>query len=99
MSIISITGRAAKHLKEVLAARAKSPDQCLRLVVAPGGQAGLVLDKPKEEDKVIEINGAPVLLLSLVLVPALKGTTLDYTDTAEGPQLTLAKERRPNGRV
>ena len=89
--IISITERAAEHLKEVLATHAESRDQLLRLVAAPGGQAGLLLDRAAAEDKVIEVDGAPILVLAPILAPILEGTILDCADTPQGPRLTLVK--------
>ena len=96
--LITITERAARHLRDVLATRSKSLDQRLRLVAVPGGQAGLVLDRAREEDKVIDIGGSPVLLLNPALVPVVEGATLDYAETSEGRQLTLIKERQSNAR-
>jgi Fe-S cluster assembly iron-binding protein IscA len=88
--IIHITDRASKHLREVLTTRANSPNWCLRLVAAPAG-AGLVLDRPRDEDKVVEIDGRPILHLHPILAPVLDGATLDYADSSDGPQLTLVK--------
>ena len=90
-SVISITDRAARHLREVLASKAPGSGLCLRLVAAPGGHAGLVLDKPKKEDSVVEIDGTPILVLHPLLAPILQGATLDYPETREGPLLTLGQ--------
>ncbi|MDP2725978.1 MAG: hypothetical protein Q8P59_00400 [Dehalococcoidia bacterium] len=89
--IIRITKSAARHLKQTLDARATDPNQRLRLVAAPGAQVGLVLDEAREADEIIGVDGAPILLLEASLVPILKGATLDYSNTPEGPQLTLVK--------
>lgn len=89
--IIRIRKRAARYLRRLLACQAQGPNQCLRLLPAPGGQAGLVLDRAREGDEVIEVDGAPVLLLDPTLAPILRGATLDCEDTPEGSQLTLVK--------
>lgn len=89
--IIKITEAAARHLKEAMAARATQPNQRLRLVAAPGAQVGLVLDEAREGDEIIEVDGDPILVLKGTMVPLLKGLTLDYLNTPEGPRLTLVK--------
>lgn len=89
--IIRIRKSAARHLRRLLACRAQGPNQCLRLVPGPAGQAGLVLDRAREGDEVIEVDGAPVLLLDAALVPIVRGATLDCEATPEGSQLTLVK--------
>ena len=89
--VISITARAALHLREVLASTAQESGQCLRLVATPGGHAGLVLDKPRKEDVVVKIDDTPLLVLHPLLTPIVQGATLDYPETREGPLLTLAK--------
>lgn len=88
--VIRITKKAADHLCEVLSSRAGRAQECLRLLAAPTG-AGIVLDAPKPEDKVVYVEGKPVLLVPRVLAPILKGATLDYQDYPEGPCLTLFK--------
>ena len=88
--IISVTRRAEEHLGWLLANRVEKPGQCLRLVPVPGG-AGLVLDRPRKQDKVIAVNGSAVMVVAPLLAPVLKGTILDCEETPHGPQLTLAK--------
>lgn len=89
--IIRVTKRAARHLKEALASRARNQYQCLRLVPASGWQARLVLDEVRGEDEVIQVDGTPLLALAPALIPVLQGATLDYQETSEGCQLTLVK--------
>lgn len=88
---VRITGSAAGYLKRKLTVYAKSSKQYLRIVPAPGGLAGLVLDRARGDDEVIKVNGAPLLLVSSPLVPVLRGTVLDYQDTTEGSGLILSK--------
>ena len=86
---IHITGRAARHLKKLLDSRSHSPGEGLRLVPAPGGQAGLVLGHVREQDAVVKADGVPLLLVEAALLPVLKGATLDYREEPEGRRLTL----------
>lgn len=86
---VRITGSAARHLKRKLAVLAKSSKQYLRIVPAPGGVAGLLLDRARREDEVIRVNGVPILLVSPPLVPVLRGTVLDYEEGGSG--LVLSK--------
>ena len=91
--VISITDRAALHLREVLATRASGSGLCLRLVADSRGHAGLVLDRPKKKDSVVEIDGMQLLLPHPLLAPIIQGATLDYPETSEGPLLTLATRK------
>ena len=90
---LRVTERAASHLNELLATRAESPTQCLRLVAA-GGLAAIMLDWVQEKDKVVEVKGTPLLVVDHSLASVLDGATLDYADTSVGPQLTLVKGGR-----
>ena len=91
---IEITDRAARHLQRVLAEKARLPGQCLRLVTTASGAAGLILDMPRQEDSVIQISGEHMLLLHPLLLPLVKGATLDYAETAEGALLVLSRQGR-----
>lgn len=90
-TIVRITECAGRYLKKLLLALARSPRQYLRLVPGPGGLAGLLLDEIQNEDQVIRLDGEPLLVLSPVLVPVMKGATLDCVDAGEGPRLSLTR--------
>lgn len=87
-----VTLRAVEHLREVLASRAEGADLCLRLVAGPAG-AGILIDRCRKEDRVVEIGGMPILHLHPLLEPFLRGATLDYVECPEGPTLTLVRGR------
>lgn len=79
---VSITDRAAKRIKEILAAENRQ-GQGLRLKVVGGGCSGLQyrvdFDAEKGGDRVFEKDGAKVLVDMKSLL-YLTGTELDYKE-------------------
>lgn len=82
MAAVSITDRAAKRIKEILAAE-KRDGQGLRLKVVGGGCSGLQykvdFDMEKAGDRIFEKEGAKVLVDMKSLL-YLAGTELDYKE-------------------
>jgi len=82
MAAVSITDRAAKRIKEILAAENRD-GQGLRLKVVGGGCSGLQykvdFDMEKAGDRIFEKEGARVLVDMKSLL-YLTGTELDYRE-------------------
>ena len=82
MAAVSITDRAAKRIKEILAAENRD-GQGLRLKVVGGGCSGLQykvdFDMEKAGDRIFEKEGARVLVDMKSLL-YLTGTELDYKE-------------------
>lgn len=82
MAAVSITDRAAKRIKEILAAENRD-GQGLRLKVVGGGCSGLQyrvdFDMAKAGDRIFEKEGAKVLVDMKSLL-YLTGTELDYKE-------------------
>lgn len=77
--IMRITEKAAEYLEDLLATRPRSKNHYLRLV--PGrATIGLILDKARDDDKIIRVGGVPILLLQPVVASVVEGTTLDFSD-------------------
>lgn len=82
---ISITARAAEEVKKIKADNKIPEEYGLRLGVRGGGCSGMsyVLafdEKPRESDKVFQIEGLTVFVDPKSLF-YLSGTTLDFNDT------------------
>jgi len=82
MAAVSITDRAVKRIKEILAAENRD-GQGLRLKVVGGGCSGLQykvdFDMEKAGDRIFEKEGAKVLVDMKSLL-YLAGTELDYKE-------------------
>jgi iron-sulfur cluster assembly accessory protein len=78
---ITLSDRAAEKIRQLLAG--KSDQKGLRLKVVAGGCSGfeykMAIDAPTAQDRVIEKNGARILLDANSAVH-LNGTELDYKD-------------------
>ena len=79
---LSLTERAAAKIKEIIATESRE-GQGLRVKVVGGGCSGLQykvdFDNPKPTDKVVEKEGAKVVVDMKSLL-YLMGTELDYQD-------------------
>ena len=78
---ITVSDRAAEKIRQLLAGT--SDEKGLRLKVVAGGCSGfehkMAIDAPAAQDRVIEKNGARILLDANTAVH-LNGTELDYKD-------------------
>ena len=78
---ITLSDRAAEKIRQLLAGN--SDEKGLRLKVAAGGCSGfeykMIIDERAPDDRVIEKNGARILLDANSAVH-LNGTELDYKD-------------------
>lgn len=88
--MVDVTPKAVDVLAEILERANPGPSEALRLASSGGGNLGLVLDKPKAEDQVVQQQDRTILVLDQDTAAALDGRTLDAVETPEGPQLTLS---------
>jgi iron-sulfur cluster assembly protein len=84
---ISLTGKAAAKIAELLGAQQGSEDQALRVAVRGGGCSGfqyaLAFDKAKEEDHVFEVDGVAVIV-DKVSMQFVFGSEVDYVEGLQG---------------
>jgi iron-sulfur cluster assembly accessory protein len=86
--MISVTEKAARKVKELLAREQRSPEQYgLRLGVMGGGCSGLQyvmeFDVPQPDDQVVVCDGAKVLVDPRSM-PYLEGSQLQYVESLMG---------------
>ena len=92
--MLIVTANAKEKLKEALREQADPPQMAIRVIPSPSNpnQLQLALDKPKEEDQVVESDdGTKLLLVGPDLVPALEGITMDYQETPQGSGFTMSR--------
>src|SRR6266508_182244 len=83
--MVAVSERAKKILLEQKrAANIDDADVGLRVAAAPAGQWMLVVDEPRDDDQVVEYDGATVLLVDPEAQSALVGTEVDCVETPEG---------------
>ena len=90
--MLRVTESAKQELKKTLLAHTSDPKLSLRLALRPSGQLGLVPDREKEGDQVVEDDGSKVLLVRPKVAIALDGGTLDVEVTPDGPELVMSTE-------
>jgi len=94
--MLTVTARARKHLKELWIAHARTPEFSLRLALSAAGQFGVLLDREKPGDCVVEHVGTRILLVGPKLAPIVAGATLDLESTSQGRTLIMVK--KPSGK-
>jgi len=91
--MVTVTEAAREELLLILeSSGAQEPGVGLRMVPDQQGNIGLVLDTEKEDDQVVEHEGARVLLVDGEVSRALKGWIVDYQDHPEGRRLVVIRE-------
>jgi len=91
--MLTVTASAKEKLKEALQEQA-DPQMAIRIIPSPSkpDQLQLALDKPNEEDQVVESeDGVKLLLVGPDLAPALEGIVMDYQETAQGSGFTMSR--------
>jgi len=91
--MLTVTAQAAAKLKEAIQAQTEDLELAIRLVpsAARPNQLDMALAKKKEGDQVVESGGFEVLFVSAELAQALDGMVIDYQDTPQGPQFSIAR--------
>lgn len=88
--MLTVTDDALTHLASMLDNVEGAPDDAaIRLIAQPQG-LGLAVDTPRDEDKTIEQDGKPVLLLDEQISTMLDGRTLDLQQTEQGAALSIS---------
>jgi iron-sulfur cluster assembly protein len=84
---ISLTGKAAAKIGELLGSQEGSEDQALRVAVRGGGCSGfqyaLAFDRAKEDDHVFEVDGVSVIV-DKVSMQFVFGSEVDYVEGLQG---------------
>jgi len=91
--MLTVTAKAKDKLKEALQQQGDS-QMAFRIVPSPSnpGQLQVALDKPKEEDQVVETeDGKKLLLIGPDLVPTLDRIVMDYQETSQGSGFTMSE--------
>ena len=91
--MIAVTDKAKAELQRIRSDKVDHPQAVLRLVSSDQG-LGLGVDVEMPGDRVVEHEGAKVLVVEEKLAGLLAGVTLDVEETAEGPQLTVFREKK-----
>jgi len=88
--MLTVTDKAAQHLRENLSREEGSPPGTFRIVNSEEGYQ-LTLDEAKEGDQVFEHEGENYLLLDTEVGEALSSATLDVQESPQGPRLALSE--------
>ena len=84
---ISLTGKAADKIAELLSSQEGPEEQALRVAVRGGGCSGfqyaLAFDRAKEEDHVFEVDGVSVIV-DKVSMQFVFGSEVDYVEGLQG---------------
>ena len=87
---LSITDRVPPALKQMLGGMDHGPHQAFRLTEDRGGEITMALDSAREDDRVIDCEGTPVLLVEPRLWERLVGTTLDANPGSDGYTIVVS---------
>ena len=90
--MVTVTERAKEKLKELLQGETDDPSLALRLATAPSGEFGMFPDREREDDQIVEYQGAAVLVVGAEMVTAIGDATIDYDDS--GPDRRLVMRHR-----
>ncbi len=84
---ITLTGKAAEKIGELLGGQDDAEGQALRVAVRGGGCSGfqyaLAFDRPKDDDHVFEVDGVAVAVDS-VSMQFVFGSEVDYVEGLQG---------------
>lgn len=91
--MVTVTALAAEKLKEGLQAATTDSEVCIRLAISSSvpNRIEMVLDKAKEEDQIVENEGAQLILLDPDIAQLLEGMVIDYEESPQGSKFTLTK--------
>ncbi|MEA1958470.1 MAG: hypothetical protein U9N44_02190 [Chloroflexota bacterium] len=86
---IKCQGCGHEHGEEAAAAECSVEDMILRLIATEDGGLGLILDVPRDGDKIVAHENADLLLVGPELVEAVEGLVMDCAETPDGRSLTI----------
>lgn len=91
--MVTVTEHAKEELGRTLSsANVEDPELGLRLMFRAPGEFGLVLDKEKEGDHVVEHEGSKVLLVGEEISGLVGTVTIDCEETTQGSRLVIRRE-------
>jgi Fe-S cluster assembly iron-binding protein IscA len=85
--MLAVNGRAKEELNRILAVRTDSPQKIVRLSASPPNRFRLAMDSEKPDDRVIEHEGAKILVVDNQVASNLG----DYTLAFENKNFIMAK--------
>ena len=84
---ITLTGKAAEKIGELLGGQGEAEGQALRVAVRGGGCSGfqyaLAFDRAKDDDHVFEVGGVSVIV-DKVSMQFVLGSEVDYVEGLQG---------------
>lgn len=90
---MALTPEAAEKVREILAAEG-DPDLQLRVLIQGGGCSGFqyafALEDSVAEDDVEIVSRGVRLIVDMISLAYLEGATVDYRESIEGAQFTIA---------
>jgi Fe-S cluster assembly iron-binding protein IscA len=89
--MVNVTDRAKNALKDALSRSIDEAGVGLRVEISRDGAFALYPDREKAGDQVVEHQGSVLLLIGEEAARPLEGATIDFTETAKGPQLVVTK--------
>ncbi len=97
-SVVSLTEKAAEHIREMLADDPANSGKHLRVYIEPGGcsglQYGMVFDEKRADDTVTECFGLTVLT-DPFSADYIRGAVVDFSDALTGGGFKISN---PNAR-
>lgn len=87
--MIEVTEQAKKDMKGLLDSKVDHPDACLRLKADEEGRLGFGIDIEQPDDKVVEYNGASLLVVESELADSLSHMAIDVEDGEEGREFVI----------
>jgi Fe-S cluster assembly iron-binding protein IscA len=89
--MVTVTERAKEKLKELLQSETDDPSVSLRLVTAPSGELGMFADRERDDDQIVEYQGAALLLVNEGVASTIGDATIDYDDSEPAPRLVMTR--------
>jgi Fe-S cluster assembly iron-binding protein IscA len=87
--MVTVTERAKEKLKELLQSETDDSSVSLRLTTAPSGQFGIVPDRERDDDHIVEHQGSPVLLVGQEMANTIGDATIDYDESRPDPRFVM----------
>jgi len=88
--VIEVTDEAKGLLESILLKSVDDPELTLRMVAQPKGRLGLLPDRSRKTDQVVEKDGKAILLVGEELAPIIDGLTLDVKETEQGSKFFMS---------
>lgn len=89
--MLTVTERAKAKLKKLLDSESDDRSIGLRLGKTASGTLGVFPDRERPDDRVVEHEGAAVLLVGQEVVEKVEDATIDYEEGGPGPGLVIKR--------